>query len=161
MWVKCHLLLQVVANVFLFYEEENDDIAIDVYDGSTWIGETVLETGTYDTVRSKWSQYNNTEGSSVIDYIFSDGTDLFWHEITFTGGGGGSGALTAANDFVLGGAGNVTVNVSTNDVGIDVEGNVTIGASDTLVCFRYRKLYCCRRLDEQRNIYAYIWNGDV
>ena len=78
----------------------------------------------------KWSQNNNNEGSTAIDYIFSDGTDVFWNELSLSGGGSGTGTVAVANDFTIGGAGNAVVDAETNDNIVDIEGNLTIGSGD-------------------------------
>jgi len=69
--------------VYVFYEGKEtgtlDDIMYDRYDGSSWAGEVALETGTYQNGKAKWSSYYNNHGQAQIDYLFDDGTDVFYN----------------------------------------------------------------------------------
>lgn len=72
------------SQIYVFFESQTsgnaDDIAYDVYDSinATWAGETVLQTGTFQDVKAKWSFEWNNFGANRIDYLFSDGTDVYW-----------------------------------------------------------------------------------
>lgn len=74
------------TDVYVFYTDENNDIAYDKYTGS-WSGETVIETGTYQDAKAKWSYYFNNQGSLQIDYLFSDNTDVYWNKVVLGGSG--------------------------------------------------------------------------
>jgi len=65
------------TDVYVFYDDENADVKYDKYTGS-WLGETNLQTGTFQDVKAKWSYYNNNQGGSQIDYLYSDNTDVYW-----------------------------------------------------------------------------------
>ncbi len=69
------------TDIYVFYKDENSDIAYDMYNGSTWKGEKTLHQGTYQRPKAKWSYYNNNQGSSQIDYLYSDGTDIYWNSL--------------------------------------------------------------------------------
>jgi hypothetical protein len=66
------------TNVYVLYQNSGADVAYDMYNGSTWSGETVLQTGTFQDVKAKWSYLNNTGSSTRIDYLYSDATDVYW-----------------------------------------------------------------------------------
>lgn len=67
-------------DIYVFYENDLDDIVYDVYDTSaaTWAGETILHSGTFQDVKAKWSLAGDNYSSNRIDYLFSDGTDIYW-----------------------------------------------------------------------------------
>ncbi len=75
------------TDIFVFYEEDADDIAYDKYQSNiaspAWVGEEVLEVGTYQDVKAKWVSLNNNQGSIQIDYLFSSGSggDVFWNKL--------------------------------------------------------------------------------
>jgi hypothetical protein len=47
------------SSIYIFYRNGSDaDIVYDRYNGS-WLGETVLETGTFQDAKAKWSFFNN------------------------------------------------------------------------------------------------------
>lgn len=71
------------TNIYLFYEDSLDDIAYNMYNGA-WLGSTVLKTGTYQNANAKWSYYFNNQGAAQIDYLYSDGTDVYWDKRTLT-----------------------------------------------------------------------------
>ena len=70
------------SDIYVFYENDTDDISYDVYDSDAtspaWSGETVLHTGTYQDVKAKGSFEWNNYGANRIDYLFSDATDVYW-----------------------------------------------------------------------------------
>ncbi len=67
------------SNVYVFYIYSTDDIAYDMFNGSTWLGETALQTsgGTLTDIKTKWSLLNNNN-TSVIDYMYTDTSDTYW-----------------------------------------------------------------------------------
>ncbi|MCJ7739967.1 hypothetical protein MUP32_01445, partial [Candidatus Microgenomates bacterium] len=81
------------TDIYVFYEDDNDDIVYDKYSSGavspSWSGETVLESGTFQDVKVKWSYYQNRgsngtnysgiSGIPEFDYLFSDGTDVFYN----------------------------------------------------------------------------------
>ncbi|MFC1647148.1 peptidoglycan DD-metalloendopeptidase family protein [Patescibacteria group bacterium] len=78
----------VGSDMYVFYEEDSsDEIVYDKYDyaNTSWSGETQLATGatTYQDVHVRWSNEHNNDGY-LIDYIYSDGTDIFWDYIDVT-----------------------------------------------------------------------------
>jgi hypothetical protein len=70
------------TDVYVFYEDENNDIVYDSWDGSQWTGETVLETGTFNTVVAKWAFWADNDSlgkleikqSSVFSTIYIQGS---------------------------------------------------------------------------------------
>ncbi|HRP51834.1 MAG TPA: LamG domain-containing protein [Candidatus Dojkabacteria bacterium] len=69
------------GDVYVFYENDQDDIAYDVYDGTDWAGETVLHEGTFQNVKVKSAFEWNNYGPNTIDYIYSDGTDVYYDSL--------------------------------------------------------------------------------
>jgi len=68
------------SDVYILYEDNNDDLVYDKYDGSSWSGETVLESGTFQDVKARWSYKNNVSYTTYgFDYLFSDNTDVFYN----------------------------------------------------------------------------------
>ncbi|MDQ3099206.1 MAG: DUF2341 domain-containing protein [bacterium] len=70
------------SDIYVFYEDELDDIKYDKYNGTSWLGETNLATGTYSIAIVKWSYLYNNSGSTKIDFMYSDTTDLYFNSIT-------------------------------------------------------------------------------
>ncbi len=74
--------IAIAANsqIYVFYENDQDDITYDIFDtkDNSWGGETVLHTGTYQDVKTKWSFEWNNFGANRIDYLYSNGTEVFW-----------------------------------------------------------------------------------
>lgn len=67
------------TTMYVTYQRASDnDLVMDSYNGTSWAGETVLQTGTYQDVHTKWSYYNNNQGSTQTDYLYSDNTDVYW-----------------------------------------------------------------------------------
>ncbi len=78
------------SDIYVFYQDDgvadngtNKRISYDIYDsiGEDWAGEVPLQTpssGDFKTVKAKWSFEWNNYGANRIDYLFSDGTDVFW-----------------------------------------------------------------------------------
>jgi len=70
------------SDIYVFYENDTDDISYDVYDSDAaspaWDAETVLQTGTFQDFKAKWAFEWNNYGANRIDYLFSDGTDVYW-----------------------------------------------------------------------------------
>lgn len=68
------------SDIYIFYENDTDDISYDVYDSvaAEWAGETVLHTGTFQDVKVKSSFEWNNYGTNKIDYLYSDGTDVYY-----------------------------------------------------------------------------------
>lgn len=71
------------TDIYLFYENSLDDIAYNKYSGS-WLGSTTLQTGTFQEANAKGSYYFNNQGGTHIDYLYSDGTDVYWDKHTLT-----------------------------------------------------------------------------
>ena len=72
-------------DVYVFYNPSSTtSLAYDMYNGSTWLGQTVIDTRSNSgSVIAKWSYYHNNQGASQIDYLYSDGTDVFWNKLSF------------------------------------------------------------------------------
>ena len=122
----------VGSQIYVYYVNDQDDIAYDTYNGSTWGGENVVVEGTLQDVRVKWSYLYNNFGTSVLDFIYSDGTNIYWTGQAF--GAGGNGTLKTNNYFTLGNGTNaVTLDVNTTDVNVDVDGTFTIASNATVV----------------------------
>src|SRR3989344_2212468 len=75
------------SNVYIFYEDDQDNIVFDKYNGSTWSGETLLEEhGALQDVKARWSYLNNPSYSTYgIDYLYSDGTDVYYNRLLLGG----------------------------------------------------------------------------
>ncbi len=91
-------------------------------------GTPLVTTGTFTASTSSTVSYTNITSVNVarttynnLSFLPASGTPTY----TLLGGG----TLTA-NNFTLGGAGNVTVDANTNDPAIDINGDFVIGASD-------------------------------
>ncbi len=69
------------TDIYVFYEKNsNSNIVYDRYTGS-WLGETVLESGTFHNVRAKWSEYDNNDSGSQIDFVYDNGTSSIWDKL--------------------------------------------------------------------------------
>lgn len=70
------------TDVYVFYSSNTTTNAVyDRYNGS-WLGETTLDTrSTRGSIGAKWSYYHNNQGSIKIDYLYSDGTDVYWNKL--------------------------------------------------------------------------------
>ncbi|MBU1110971.1 hypothetical protein KKB83_05150, partial [Patescibacteria group bacterium] len=68
------------TDIYVIYEDDNDDIVYDKYDGSDWSGETVLETGTFQDVKARWSYLNSYDSSGTArvqtNTYYFDGSDV-------------------------------------------------------------------------------------
>ena len=75
------------SNVYIFYEDDQDNIVFDKYNGSTWSGETLLEEhGALQDVKARWSYLNNPSYSTYgIDYLYSDATDVYYNRLLLGG----------------------------------------------------------------------------
>ena len=69
---------------YIFFTDVNDDIHLISNDGGGWTDEGVLQTGNFDGVLVGWG-YNNLNNTATIDYLYDDGTDVFWDEFTLAG----------------------------------------------------------------------------
>jgi len=80
----------VGTDIYVFYiNNSSRDVCYDVWDGSSWAGETVLETGTFEAVWAKWSweanfdsggtnRKDSASGILEIDYCFNTQNDDIW-----------------------------------------------------------------------------------
>jgi hypothetical protein len=85
------IVIAGLSDVYVFYTDDSTDqkIAYDVYhseaDSPSWTGETVLQTPgsgvDFKTVKVKWSFEWNNYGADRIDYLFSDGTDVYYNRM--------------------------------------------------------------------------------
>lgn len=91
------------SDVYIFFQQgATQDIAYDVYsdDASSWAGEVVIETGTYNNAAVNWANYNlNDDGR--IDYLFYDGTDAYWNALIDVPVAGSSNTQLAAGNTPL------------------------------------------------------------
>ncbi|MDQ3007974.1 MAG: DUF2341 domain-containing protein [bacterium] len=71
------------TDIYVFYEDENNDLKIDMYNGS-WLGETNVVTGTFQDVKPFWQSYNFNFGSKQFEFIYNDGTDVYYNNLTFS-----------------------------------------------------------------------------
>ncbi len=74
-------VVPIGGTIYVFYENDQDDIAYDIFDGTNWAGETVLHEGTFQDVKVKSSFEWNNYGPNKIDYIYSDGTDVYYDSL--------------------------------------------------------------------------------
>lgn len=65
-------------DMYVLYEDDTGNIAYDLYDATDWSGPVVLNLGAAQGVSVKWSSRWNNFGSNKIDYLYSDGTDLYY-----------------------------------------------------------------------------------
>jgi len=85
--------------IYVFYENDTDDISYDLYNGS-WTGETVLETGTFQYVKARWQSLNNQSyNPDGIDYLFSDGNNVYWNTHLGVGESGGTQSINGNTTF--------------------------------------------------------------
>jgi hypothetical protein len=83
------IAISQTSDIFVFYQEDSTDqkIVYDIYNSQasspSWVGEVVLQTPgsgvDFGDVRVKSSFEWNNYGANKIDYLFSDGTDVFWN----------------------------------------------------------------------------------
>ena len=70
-------LVATGTDIYFFFENSSNDIAYDVWDGTTWAGATTLETGTFNTAKAKWAFWvDNDNGGALtgLDTYYFDGT---------------------------------------------------------------------------------------
>jgi len=67
---------------FVFYIDTSSDVHLITNDGTGWVDEGALQAGTFGNVINEWA-YNFEYQSGVINYIYCDGTDVFYdsHEL--------------------------------------------------------------------------------
>ncbi len=72
----------VGTNVYAFYIlNSNSHVVYNKFNGTTWGGAVDLQAGTLQTPTVKWSQYSNNQPGK-LDYIYGDGTNIFWESYT-------------------------------------------------------------------------------
>jgi hypothetical protein len=71
--------------IYIFYQDANNDVAYDKYTGS-WSGASVLQTGTFQDVKVKWSYNFDNQQSTQLDYLYSDATDISWASLSLASG---------------------------------------------------------------------------
>ena len=98
------------TNLYFFYESSAGNVCYQTFDGSTWSAETVLETGSFTFVKSKWGFWADCDSSgnmvtkipfarraaNEIDYAFVDNTaspDIWWGNLPLTVAGWASKPL--------------------------------------------------------------------
>lgn len=73
--------------VYVFYEDNNEDIRYNRWDGAAWLGETNLETGTMEHVHARFSNLNLASYDTYgIDYVWktspdAPGNDYWWNRL--------------------------------------------------------------------------------
>lgn len=118
--------------IHIIYEQTStDDIAHVSYDGSSWSGTgTVLDTGTYSQAKMNTNNFNGE-----FDYLFTDGTDVYWNAatasvaVTVSTNSGGNGMLIVSGTATIGSASDAattTFDMNTNDRTLDVDGALNI-----------------------------------
>ncbi len=107
------------STVLIFYSNQYNDIAYDIYNGS-WRGENILDFhGNLSTVKSRWSYYHNQSYSSYgIDYLYSDGTDIYYNRLLYANNetviyaaSTGTGTINVNNNFTIGSTEDTVVTV--------------------------------------------------
>lgn len=69
-------------NRYVFCEDSDDNDVVYYTDSSgSWSSQNSLDVGTYQDTLVKWSFLNNNQGSTQLDYVFSDGTNVFWNKV--------------------------------------------------------------------------------
>jgi len=79
-------IVAVGTDIYIFYENSDNDIAYNVYDGSSWSGETVLETGIFNSVRAKWGFWVDNDSAGGLVANLTDGTNTGWLNAQGDGG---------------------------------------------------------------------------
>jgi hypothetical protein len=64
---------------YIFYIDTGEDVHLVSNDGGGWTDEGDLQTGAYDHVIAGWS-YNALNNTTSIDYLYDDGTTIYWDE---------------------------------------------------------------------------------
>ena len=65
----------------IFYDYLADGVYYNRYDDTAWTGKVELQDGTYSSIRIKWSAHNDNQADIQLDYLFSDGTDIYWDKV--------------------------------------------------------------------------------
>ncbi len=66
---------------YVLYIDTSDDVHYIYNTGSGWTDGGAIEAGTYLRVIAEWA-YNNENQSGEINYIFDDGTDVFYNSLS-------------------------------------------------------------------------------
>jgi hypothetical protein len=66
---------------YIFYKDSSSDVHLISNTGSGWTDEGALQTGTYLYIIAEWA-YNNENQSGEINYIYDDGTDVYYDSFT-------------------------------------------------------------------------------
>ncbi len=86
---------------YIFVEDSSNS---DLYYFKNDESRVLIETGTFNTIKTKWAFLNNNEGSIRIDYIFTDETaspDIFWNEFVISAGASLTQSLADAVAVVI------------------------------------------------------------
>lgn len=70
---------------YIFYIDTSDDVHIISNDGGGWTDEGAQQTGTFLYVIAEWA-YNNEHQSGEINYIFDDGTNVYYDSFSLEEG---------------------------------------------------------------------------
>jgi len=54
------------TDVYVLYDNSDDDIVYDMFNGSTWAGETSLATGTFNSVKASWASVVHNDSTGPI-----------------------------------------------------------------------------------------------
>lgn len=85
------------ADIYTFYIlNSNGHVVYSKYSGTTWSGPADAATGTLQTPTVKWSQYNNNLGAT-LDYIYGDGSNIYWDKFNVPAGASFDALLLAGN----------------------------------------------------------------
>jgi hypothetical protein len=66
--------------LYVVYTDGSSDVKYDAYDGSTWLGETNVATGTFDWTNAAWSHYHNNATQGLF-IVYADGTDTHFSSV--------------------------------------------------------------------------------
>lgn len=79
-------VVTVENQAYVFYKSlttaNSNDLVYDKYNGSTWSGENVVSAGTYAAPRVRAGKYFSHH-NFVVDYLYSDGTDVYFESKAF------------------------------------------------------------------------------
>lgn len=139
------------TNIYCFYTADggtnNDDIVYNMYNGSSWSGETVLETGTFQDVKTLWASATQHDSNgdivnSLRTYYF-DGSD-----VAATQDGSGWSNVTNSDDGDTGTYANTSTTGSKSANYIEIQGTNAPATGGTIVQVKMRK-------------YGYSWSDYV
>ena len=132
------------TDIYIFYENDANEIAYDMYNGSTWADETVLETVAepYNTVKVAWAFLHSFDSGGVELNPFSK-TSAYYLDVSDAGPRDDEAVWTDDGNFFNGSTANYAYGPSTN-VGTETqrelrgEGTNAPASGDTITTVKVR-----------------------